>query len=284
MQAIVLIVVFAFVVINTVVDIALPVHRPAGLGRERGPMSVPVELESRSRPGRPLSPAAVLRRHLAVRRSRASSWSGSCCSRSSRRCSRRTRRTPPTCSTRLAPPSPQHWLGTNQVGQDTLSRLIYGARTSLIGPLAVVVLSTVLGIAVGLLAGWRGGWVDAGLSRVLDIMFAFPGLLLAILAVALFGKGLGGARHRDVDRLHAVRGAARPQPGASRRRSRPYVAAYQVQGFGSVHVAVRRLLPNIVPDRARPVHAELRVRRSSTSRRCRSSGSASSHPRPTGAP
>ena len=61
----------------------------------------------------------------------------------------------------LAPPSAEHWLGTNQVGQDTLSRIIYGSRTSLIGPLSIVVLSTIFGILLGLLAGWRGGWVDA---------------------------------------------------------------------------------------------------------------------------
>ena len=146
----------------------------------------------------------------------------------------------------LAPPSPQHWLGTNQVGQDTLSRLIYGSRTSLIGPLAVVVLSTLFGITVGLLAGWRGGWVDAGLSRILDIMFAFPGLLLAILAVALFGKGL-------VAPVIAMSIAYTPFVARLVRslviqaRSRPYVAAYRVQGFGPVHIAVRRLLPNVSP-------------------------------------
>ena len=90
-------------------------------------------------------------------------------------------------SNALAPPSPQHWLGTNELGQDTFSRLLYGAQTSLVGPLCVVVFSTVLGVLLGLIAGWRGGWTDAFLTRVFDILFAFPGLLLAILVVALFG-------------------------------------------------------------------------------------------------
>ena len=149
-------------------------------------------------------------------------------------------------SNALAPPSPAHWLGTDEVGRDTLSRLIFGTRTSLVGPLAVVVFSTVLGIAVGLLAGWRRGWVDALLSRVVDILFAFPGLLLAILAVSLFGKGLTAP---------VVAMAVAYMPFVARlvrslviqARSRPYIAAYQVQGFGPVHIAVRRLLPNVSP-------------------------------------
>ncbi len=146
----------------------------------------------------------------------------------------------------LAPPSPQHWLGTNQVGQDTLSRLIYGSRTSLIGPLAIVILSTILGIALGLLAGWRGGWVDAFLTRAFDILFAFPGLLLAILVVALFGKGLTAP-------IIAMSIAYTPFVARLVRslviqgRSRPYVAAYRVQGFAGSYIAVRRLLPNVSP-------------------------------------
>ncbi|RYP88280.1 ABC transporter permease [Nocardioides guangzhouensis] len=146
----------------------------------------------------------------------------------------------------LAPSSPEHWLGTDQVGRDTLSRLLYGARTSLVGPLLVVVTSTVLGVLVGMVAGWRGGWLDATLSRVLDIAFAFPALLLAILAVSLFGKGLAApvmamsiAYTPFVARQ--VRGLVRSA------RSRPYVSAYAVQGFGPVDVALRRVLPNIAP-------------------------------------
>lgn len=146
----------------------------------------------------------------------------------------------------LAPPSAEHWLGTNQVGQDTLSRIIYGARTSLIGPLAIVVLSTAFGTVLGLVAGWRGGWVDAALSRVFDIMFAFPALLLAILVVALFGKGL-------VAPVIAMSIAYTPFVARLVRslviqaKARPYIAAYKVQGFGSAHIASRRLLPNIAP-------------------------------------
>lgn len=146
----------------------------------------------------------------------------------------------------LAAPSTAHWLGTDQVGRDTFSRLVFGARTSLVGPLAVVVVATVLGVVIGLLAGWRGGWIDSALSRIVDVVFAFPALLLAILAVALFGKGLAApivamsiAYTPFIARQ--VRGMVRTT------RARPFVAAYTVQGFGPVDVAVRRVLPNIAP-------------------------------------
>ncbi|MEY9936537.1 ABC transporter permease [Streptacidiphilus sp. MAP5-3] len=146
----------------------------------------------------------------------------------------------------LAGPSAQHWLGTDQGGHDTFSALLEGARTSLLGPLGVVAFSSVGGIAVGLFSGWRGGWLDALIGRALDILFAFPSLLLAILAVALFGKGLGApvaamaiAYLPYTARL--VRGLA------AQEKTRPYVAAYLVQGHSPAYVALRRLLPSVAP-------------------------------------
>ncbi|MGW1765713.1 ABC transporter permease [Streptomyces sp. NPDC002073] len=146
----------------------------------------------------------------------------------------------------LSPPSAAHWLGTDQGGHDTFSALIEGARTSLAGPLAVVLFSTLAGIAVGLLAAWRGGWADTLINRILDIVFAFPALLLAILAVAVFGKGMTApvlamaiAYMPYTARL--VRGLA------AQEKARPYIAAYRVQGHSGPYVAVRRLLPNIGP-------------------------------------
>ncbi|WP_022891680.1 ABC transporter permease [Agromyces subbeticus] len=145
-----------------------------------------------------------------------------------------------------AGPSTAHWLGTDSLGRDILSRMIYGARTALLAPLLVVVFSTVVGILLGLLAGWRGGWIDAVLGRAFDVVFAFPALLLAIMAVALFGKGLVGpviamsiAFTPFVARLTRTLVASE--------RSRPYVAAYRVQGFGGAFIALRRVLPNVTP-------------------------------------
>jgi len=147
-------------------------------------------------------------------------------------------------SNALSGPSLQHLLGTDESGRDTLSRVMFGARTSLVGPLFVVVLSTVFGIVVGLLAGWRGGWVDLVLSRVLDILFAFPGLLLAILVVALFGKGMTApVVAMSVAYLPFVARLTRSL--VVQGKTQPYVAAYRVQGFGPTYTATRRLLPNV---------------------------------------
>lgn len=152
----------------------------------------------------------------------------------------------PDLANALAGISPDHWLGTDQSGRDTFSRLLYGARSSLLGPLLVVILATVPGVTLGLIAGWRGGWVDAALARLFDILFAFPALLLAILAVSLFGKGLtapviamGIAYTPFLARQVRVLVVAA--------KARPFVAAYSVQGFGSMYVVIRRVLPTIAP-------------------------------------
>ncbi|MEU1283502.1 ABC transporter permease [Kitasatospora sp. NPDC005856] len=139
-----------------------------------------------------------------------------------------------------------HLLGTDQSGRDVLSRLLYGARTGLLGPLLVVGLSTVLGLLVGTLAGWRGGWVDALLSRAFDLVFSVPGLLVAIMFVAVSGPGLTApvvamavAYTPYVGRL--VRGLARQE------KARPYLESYRVQGWSDWTICTRHLLPNIAP-------------------------------------
>ena len=146
----------------------------------------------------------------------------------------------------LAPVGGGHPLGTDQSGRDTLSRLLYGARTSLVGPLAVVLAATVAGVLVGLLAGWRGGWVDALVSRVLDILFAFPALLLAILAVSLFGKGLT-APVAAMSLAYLPFIARQVRGLVQTTKARPFVSAYLVQGFGPAQVAFRAVLPSVAP-------------------------------------
>ncbi|MGW4746576.1 ABC transporter permease [Streptomyces sp. NPDC004290] len=139
-----------------------------------------------------------------------------------------------------------HPLGTDQSGRDVLSRLLHGARTGLLGPLLVVAVSTLLGTVLGVLAAWRGGWVDTALSRSMDMVFAIPGLLLAILLVSVVGSGLTApviamsvAYTPYVGRL--VRSIARQE------KARPYIEAYRVQGWSGWTVCVRHLLPNIAP-------------------------------------
>ncbi|MGR0219731.1 ABC transporter permease [Agromyces sp. ZXT2-6] len=145
-----------------------------------------------------------------------------------------------------AGPSAAHWLGTDALGRDLLSRLVFGARTALLGPLLVVVSSTVLGILLGLVAGWRGGWLDSVLGRIFDVVFAFPSLLIAIMAVALFGKGLV-APVIAMSIAYAPFVARLTRSLVAAERTRPYVAAYRVQGFGGAWIALRRVLPNVMP-------------------------------------
>ena len=145
-----------------------------------------------------------------------------------------------------ASPSPAHWLGTDALGRDLLSRVIFGSRTALLGPLLVVITSTVIGILLGLLAGWRGGWIDATLARVFDVVFAFPSLLIAIMAVALFGKGLI-APVIAMSIAYAPFVARLTRSLVASERGRPYVSAYRVQGFAGGWIALRRVLPNVTP-------------------------------------
>ncbi|MFC1412540.1 ABC transporter permease [Streptacidiphilus sp. N1-12] len=145
-----------------------------------------------------------------------------------------------------AAPSGAHLLGADGIGRDILSRLVFGSRTSLLGPALVVSISLLVGIPLALLAAWYGGAVDAVVARVFDLVYALPGLLLAVLAVALFGPGLTPAvaalSIAYVPFLaRIVRAAARQQ------RTSPYVDALAVQGFGLVRITVRHILRNIAP-------------------------------------
>lgn len=146
----------------------------------------------------------------------------------------------------LSDPSASHLLGADASGRDTLSRLLLGARTSLLGPLGVVVFSTALGLAVGVVAGWRGGWLDALLSRSSETLLAFPGLLLAILFIALYGEGLlAPVTALSLAYVPFVSRLARSLTVSELQR--PYLAAYRVQGFSGLSICVRHLIPNIAP-------------------------------------
>ena len=96
-------------------------------------------------------------------------------------------------SARLKPPSTAHWLGTDQLGRDLLSRMIYGARISLLIGIVVVGLAGSIGTLVGLVAGYAGGWLDEGLMRLTDVFFAFPALILAMAISGALGPSLTNA-------------------------------------------------------------------------------------------
>lgn len=146
----------------------------------------------------------------------------------------------------LAGTSPEHPLGVDAAGRDTLSRLLLGARTSLLGPLGVVVFSTAAGVAIGMAAGWRGGWLDSVLSRSTELVFAFPGMLLAILVISVHGEGLAApVIALSLAYLPYVSRLTRSLVLAERKR--PYVSAYQVQGHSALQICLRHVLPNIAP-------------------------------------
>lgn len=91
---------------------------------------------------------------------------------------------------KYAPPSWEHLLGTDNLGRDTLTRMVYGARVSLLVSFVGTIIGSAIGVALGVLAGYYGGWLDSLISRFVDFLLAFPGLLLAIVVVAILGSGL----------------------------------------------------------------------------------------------
>jgi peptide/nickel transport system permease protein len=151
----------------------------------------------------------------------------------------------PQLSQYFVGPSPQHLLGFDAQGRDVLSRLLYGARTSMIGPVAVTLICITVGALLAVTAAWRGGAYDAVISSGLDIIFAFPGVLLAVLAAAVFGAGL-------VAPVLALSVAYTPyvarvlRGAAMRERTQQYVAALEVQGASAIAICLRHLIPNML--------------------------------------
>ncbi|MCL6707586.1 ABC transporter permease subunit [Pseudomonas sp. R2.Fl] len=134
-------------------------------------------------------------------------------------------------------------LGTDAVGRDILSRLIYGAQYSLFIGIVVVSIALVGGIIVGLLAGFFGGWVDTVIMRVMDIILAFPSLLLALVLVAVLGPGLTNAMIAIaiVYQPHFARLTRAAVMGELRRE---YVTAARVAGAGNIRLMFKTILPN----------------------------------------
>lgn len=142
--------------------------------------------------------------------------------------------------------SAEHLLGTDQAGRDIFSRLLWGARSSLIGPVIVVVITAVFGTALALTSVWWGGLVDSFISRVLDLLFAFPNLLLAMLAIAVFGPSLTTAS-LALSVAYIPYTARVIRSMALRERSLPYIRSPQLQGISGVVITGRHLLPNVAP-------------------------------------
>ncbi|MDW6025278.1 ABC transporter permease subunit [Mesorhizobium sp. BAC0120] len=149
----------------------------------------------------------------------------------------------------LVPPAWQaggraaYLLGTDPVGRDILSRLIYGARFSLFIGVVVTLVALVGGIVIGLVAGYFRGWVDTVIMRVMDVILAFPSLLLALVLVAVLGPGLVNAMIAIalVMQPHFVR---LTRAAVISEKTRDYVTAARVAGAGPLRLMFRTILPN----------------------------------------
>ena len=140
--------------------------------------------------------------------------------------------------------SSAHWLGTDALGRDTLSRLAEGVMLSFSVALMVISLCALIGITVGMISAWFGGWIDSLLMRFVDIVLSFPGILLAIALAAVLGPGID----KLVMALAAVGwvGFARlTRAQVLSLRHSPYVEAAIASGQSTGHIAVYHLLPNI---------------------------------------
>jgi peptide/nickel transport system permease protein len=144
---------------------------------------------------------------------------------------------------RLLPPNTGHWFGTDELGRDVLSRVLYGARISLQIQVAAVGLALVLGTALGVIAGYVGRWPDMLIMRIVDIMMAFPGIFLALAIIAALGTGLGNVIIASA--IFLVPQFARVIRGSVLTlKEKEFVEAARALGEGDVPIIVRYLLPN----------------------------------------
>src|SRR5437870_361471 len=143
---------------------------------------------------------------------------------------------------RLEGPSPAHWFGLDELGRDILTRVLAGARISLVVGLVVVSVSSFVGIALGSIAGYFGGWIDEVISRGIDILMAFPGLLLAIALVAVLGPSL-----RNVVLALSVIGwvgyARLVRGQVLRAREFEFVQAARAVGATTLRILTRHIIP-----------------------------------------
>jgi ABC-type dipeptide/oligopeptide/nickel transport system permease subunit len=146
----------------------------------------------------------------------------------------------------LAGAEPGYLLGTDTLGRDVLSRLLFGSRVALTVAFVAASLAALIGTTLGLLAGWYRGWVDIAISRLVDIWMAFPPVLLSILLVAVLGAGIGSVILAiaiiDWTRFcRVVRAETMAQAESE------YVTAARAIGFPRFHILVREILPNVAP-------------------------------------
>lgn len=146
----------------------------------------------------------------------------------------------------LAGPSTRHWFGTDELGRDTLSRVVAGSGIALAVAMLSVAIAMVLGVLIGVVAGYFGGLVDTVLNRSQDVLFAFPTLLLAIIIVAVLGPGLFNAV-LAIAIVYTPRFARIARASALSIKTSEYLDAARLAGVSTPVILVRHLLPNVLP-------------------------------------
>ncbi|QIV83750.1 ABC transporter permease [Mycolicibacterium frederiksbergense] len=144
----------------------------------------------------------------------------------------------------LRPPSGAHWMGTDELGRDVLSRVLMGVQASMKVAVVSVAFAAVVGVTLGVLAGYRGGWLDTVVMRIVDVMFAFPVLLLALAIVAVLGPGLT-TTILAIGVVYVPIFARVARASTLSVRVEPYVAMSRTMGTGSGFILTRHILPNI---------------------------------------
>jgi len=140
-------------------------------------------------------------------------------------------------------PSLEHWLGTDNLGRDTLTRLVYGARVSLMMSVVSVCIGSFIGVILGVVAGYYGGWIDAVISRFVDLILAFPGLLLAIAVVAVLGPGIPNTMAAIA--FYSIPYVARLVRGlVISLKNTEFIQASKVIGSSDLRIIVFHIIPN----------------------------------------
>lgn len=146
----------------------------------------------------------------------------------------------------LQPPSSEHIFGTDKLGRDIYTRVIYGARTSLVSAFSVVIIIFVLGTVLGVLSGYFGGWVDAVIMRIADLMVSFPGMVFAMVIAGVMGASIRNAVIA-VSLVSWTKYARLARSLVLKIRNRDYVAAAVVTGSKTPYILKKYMIPNVIP-------------------------------------
>jgi peptide/nickel transport system permease protein len=148
---------------------------------------------------------------------------------------------------KLRPPSHEHWLGTDSFGRDTLSRVLYGARISLVIGVVSTLAAMLIGSAIGMLAGWHGGRIDTVTMQAMDVLLAFPSLILGLILVAMLGPSM-------LNIIIAIALTSIPPFARISRaptiaiKEREFVLAGRALGYSDARIVAGHILPNIFPE------------------------------------